>query len=150
MNDPARTLLGIDYGTRRIGLACGDRDRRLAFAVGTHEEGRDGSILVRLRGLIDERGIDTIVVGLPRRADGAEGEIADRARRFAQRLEAEFQLPCILWDERYSSQEADRWLAPGRSRDKGQRDALAAEIILQSYLDSLASDDPADPPKESP
>ncbi len=138
MTDPVRTLLGIDYGTRRIGLACGDSERRIAFAVGVHDEGRDGSVFRYLRLLVEQRHIDAFVVGMPLRADGGEGEIAARARRFADRLEAEFGLPCIFWDERYSSQEADRWLGSGRGRDKGERDALAAEIILQSYLDSLA------------
>lgn len=143
MTDVPRFLLGIDYGTRRIGLAWGDRDRRLAFALGTHQEGRDGSALDRIGAEIAERGIGLVVIGLPRRADGGEGEIAARARRFAELIEQRFELPCVTWDERYSSQEADRWLA-GRARrgEKGDRDALAAEIILQSYLDSLAAGQP--------
>lgn len=143
MTDVPRFLLGIDYGTRRIGLAWGDRDRRLAFALGAHHEGRDGSALDRIGQLIAERGIGLVVVGLPRRGDGGEGRIAELARRFAGLVEQRFGLPCVLWDERYSSQEADRWLA-GRARrgEKGDRDALAAEIILQSYLDSLEAEEP--------
>ena len=139
MTDPGRSLLGIDYGVRRIGLAIGDTARRLAFALGAHEEGRDGSILSRLTELVGERNITLIVVGLPLTAEGSEGEIARRARRFASLLEEKLGLPVVFWDERYTSQEADRWLAAKRDRKKEDRDALAAEIILQSYLDSLAA-----------
>jgi putative Holliday junction resolvase len=131
--------LGLDYGLRRIGVAAGDSERRLAFAVGTHVEGKGGSVVEYLRGLVAERGVDRIVVGLPLTADGRETDIALRARRFAGVLERELGLPVVLWDERYSSAEADRWLPAGRRADKGERDALAAEIILQSYLDSLAA-----------
>lgn len=149
MTDVPRFLLGIDYGTRRVGLAWGDRDRRLAFALGVHQEGRDGSVLDRIADIVAERGIGFIVVGLPQRSDGGEGEIATRARRFAEILQQRLGLPCVMWDERYSSQEADRWLAGRQRRDKakGERDALAAEIILQSYLDSLAAGDPAGDPE---
>ena len=145
MTEPGKSLLGLDYGLRRIGVAVGDMDRRLAFALGAHEEGKDGSILTFLSDLIRERNIGSIVVGLPLTSSGKEEESADRARRFARRLEEEFNLPVVLWDERYTSQEADRWLGARRRRDKKERDALAAEIILQSYLDSQA---PADEDRE--
>lgn len=137
--EPTEAFLGLDYGLRRIGLAVGDNQRRLAFALGAHVEGRDGSILTALRDLISQRKITTIVLGLPLQSDGQDGEITTRARKFAQRLEIEFQLPVILWDERYSSQEADRWLQAKKRSEKEDRDALAAEIILQSYLDSLVA-----------
>lgn len=135
--DPPRIFLGLDYGLRRIGVACGDAERRLAFALGTHVEGRDGSALDHLAAIAQERGVQALVVGLPLRADGGEGAIAEKARRFARLLEQRLDLPVILWDERYTSQEADRWLQDSKKVRKGDRDALAAEIILQSYLDSL-------------
>ncbi|MBU8870783.1 MAG: Holliday junction resolvase RuvX [Gemmatimonadales bacterium] len=141
MTDPGKSLLGLDYGLKRIGVAVGDVERSLAFALGTHEEGKDGSIFDFLSNLIGERDIGGIVVGLPVTASGEEKESADQARRFARRLEEEFRLPVVLWDERYSSQEADRWLRNQRRREKKDRDSLAAEIILQSYLDSLAAAD---------
>ncbi|HPF71011.1 MAG TPA: Holliday junction resolvase RuvX [Candidatus Krumholzibacteria bacterium] len=137
--------LGLDYGLRRIGVAAGDTERRLAFAVTTHVEGTGGSIVELLRGLATERGADRIVVGLPLTADGREADMAARVRRFAGVLERELGLPVVLWDERFSSAEADRWLPAGRRAAKGERDALAAEIILQSYLDSLAAGRGAEP-----
>ena len=132
-------FLGLDYGLRRIGIAASDGDSALAFAVGTHVEGRDGSIFSRLEQLIAARGITTIVVGLPLTTAGEEADLAQRARAFAGKLAARVGLPVELWDERYSSQEADRWLESSRRPAREDRDSLAAEIILQSYLDSLGA-----------
>ncbi len=137
--DSPSVFLGLDYGLRRIGLAVGDLAQKLAFAHGTHVEGRDGSIFKHLLGIIEERGVTTLVVGLPLKTDGTDGEITGKTRRFARRLEEEFSLPVSLWDERFSSQEADRWLQTKSKKSKEDRDSLAAEIILQSYLDSLDS-----------
>lgn len=148
--------LGLDYGKRRIGVAAGDDERSLAFAVATHVEGRDGSVLDFLRKLALERGAATLVVGLPLTADGQEGEMAQAARRFAGLLEDRLGLEVVLWDERFSSAEADRWLVVrkqtvNRHAAKEDRDALAAEIILQSYLDHLRAEagHPASPEEES-
>ena len=113
--------LGLDYGLRRIGIAASDSAKSLAFALGTHVEGRDGSILTHLGELT---------------ADGREGDMAGRVRKFARRLAREFEVEVILWDERFSSAEADRYLGGGRGSSKEERDAVAAQIILQSYLDS--------------
>lgn len=129
--------LGVDYGLRRIGIAVGDTGRRIAFAHATHVEGRDGSVVAALRELAADRGADTVVVGLPLTADGREAEMAGHARRFAGILERDLDLDVVLWDERYSSAEADRWLAGRKDQQKGDRDAVAAAIILQSWLDSL-------------
>ena len=129
--------LGLDYGMRRIGIAASDPASGLAFAVGTHVEGRDGSILNHLGELIDERDVSGIVLGLPLTADGREGDMAVRVRKFAGRLADQFTVEVIFWDERFSSVEADRWLPGGGRSSKEDRDAVAAQIILQSYLDSL-------------
>lgn len=131
--------LGIDYGKRRIGVAAGDDQRHLAFSLGTHVEGRDGSVLKYLADIASEREIQTVVVGLPLTADGALGEMAEAAQSFARLLEERLQLAVVLWDERYSSAEADRWLVAKKQVSKEDRDALAAQIILQSYLDHLRS-----------
>lgn len=134
--------LGLDYGLRRIGIAACDADATIAFAVGTHVEGRDGSVLALLERLISERDIQTIVVGLPLTAAGQEEASALKTRAFAAKLAQRFDLEIVLWDERFSSQEADRWLDLARRPAREQRDALAAEIILQSYLDSLTTQPP--------
>ncbi len=134
-------VLGLDYGLRRIGVAWGTTELGVALAVGTHVEGRDGSILEYLGAIIAERDITQLVVGLPLTADGREAESAVQARRFADRLAAACGLPVVFWDERYSSLEADRWLATRKHSSREERDAMAAEIILQNYLDSLRAGD---------
>jgi putative Holliday junction resolvase len=133
------TILALDYGLRRVGLAVSDSTRSLATALGAHDSRHDGSILTRLRALVAEREVELILVGLPLTADGREGGIAAKARSFADKLRTALELPVEMVDERYSSQEADRWLAASaRRREKGQRDAVAAELILQQYLDGPA------------
>ncbi len=136
--------LGLDYGLRRIGIAASDAAAPLAFAVGTHVEGRDGSVFDLIGRLLSEKGIQTIVVGLPLTTAGQEAELAEKARTFAAKLGDRFSVNVVLWDERYSSQEADRWLKQARRPAREDRDALAAEIILQSYLDSLAAETPGE------
>jgi len=133
--------LGLDYGLRRIGIAASDPAKSLAFALATHVEGRDGSILTYLQELITARDVTGLVLGLPLTADGREGDMAGLVRKFARRLTREFEVEVIFWDERFSSAEADRYLGGGRGSRKEDRDALAAQIILQSYLDSLSAGD---------
>ena len=136
-------VIGIDYGVRRIGIAVSDPGGRLALAVGVHVEGRDGSVLELLRRLAAERGAESVVVGLPLTADGRETDMAVRARRFADRVAEALALPVVLLDERYTSQEAERWIAMrGRPARRGEVDAVAAQIILQNHLDRLASRGP--------
>ncbi|MDX2472657.1 MAG: Holliday junction resolvase RuvX [Candidatus Krumholzibacteria bacterium] len=129
--------LGLDYGLRRIGIAACDAEASLAFAIGTHVEGRDGSVMEMIAALVTDRSITTIVVGLPLTTAGEEAELARKARAFAEKLAAKIAVDIVMWDERYSSQEADRWLQQASRPSREDRDALAAEIILQSYLDSL-------------
>ena len=131
--------LGLDYGLRRIGIEAGDTERRLALPLGAHVAGRDGPVMAHLRRLIAERDIRSIVLGLPLTADGRETAMAVRVRDFALLLERECGLPVILWDERFSTAEAARRLRETGRASREQRDAVAAAIILQNYLDSLAA-----------
>ncbi len=133
-------VLALDYGTSRIGVAVSDPTRTLATAVAVHRAGRDGGVAAFLAPLVRERGVDQLVVGLPLTADGREGAIAVKARRFAARLGEELGLPVALVDERYSTQEAERLLrGPGRKRSREAPDAVAAELILQQYLDAAGT-----------
>jgi len=133
-------LIGLDYGTRRIGIAVSDEASRVAFPVGVHVEGRDGSVLAYLADLVQDRGAQGVVLGLPLRADGSEGDIAERARRFGKRLSEHLGLPVTMVDERYTSQAAERSIAlRGRPARRGEVDDVAAQMILQDHLDSLAA-----------
>lgn len=133
-------LIGLDYGERRVGIAVTDPSGKLALAAGTHVEGRDGSVIAKLRDLIREHGAVGLVVGLPLTADGRETGMAERTRRFVKILARELSLPVSLHDERYTSKEAAGWIAlRGRPARRGEVDAVAAQIILQNYIDRLAS-----------
>jgi len=133
-------FLGLDYGTRRIGIAVSDESGCVAFAVGVHVEGRDGSVLAHLTALVEERAVTQVVLGLPLRADGSEGDIAGRARRFGERLAGHLGLPVTMVDERYTSQAAERAIAlRGRPARRGEVDDVAAQMILQDHLDGLAA-----------
>jgi putative Holliday junction resolvase len=138
-------FLGLDYGKRRTGIAFGDDANGLAFVWGTHVEGRDGSIFTLLAQVIADKKASAIVLGLPLTADGRETEMATAARRFASLLESRLELDVVLWDERYSSAEADRWLRTASRKSPEDRDAVAAQIILQSYLDHLRASSAQEP-----
>ncbi len=131
-------IIGIDYGRRRVGLAVSDPTGTLASAVGTHRTPEDGSAVDAIARLAVERDAAAVVVGLPLTEKGEAGELAELARAFADRIREATGLPVHLLDERYSSREASAWLNMGgrRRRPKGSIDAVAAEIILQRYLDA--------------
>jgi len=135
--------LGLDYGLRRTGIAVSDDSDTIATAVKTHRVGSDGSLFQLLHDCIRERNISGIVLGLPLTVAGEEGQTAQRVREFARKLTAEFQLPVVLVDERFSSQAATEYIHQGgrRRRAKEIVDAVAAEIILQQHLDSLNRSD---------
>ena len=138
-------IVGLDVGERRIGVAISDATGMLARPVTTLiTTGLDGNALdVALaevgRFAAEEDGVAAIVVGLPRRLDGAANAMTKRIEIFADRLGARSARPVILQDERLTSVEAESRLAT-RSRDwrdrKERLDAAAAAIILQDYLDN--------------
>jgi putative Holliday junction resolvase len=130
--------LGLDVGERRIGVAVSDPDGRMAFPLVTHER-RGGDDAAALLDVARREEAGRIVVGLPLSLDGTHGPQAEEAAQFAERLKRTGDLEVVLWDERLSSLEADHHLraAGKRGKDaKARRDAIAASIILQSYLDS--------------
>jgi putative holliday junction resolvase len=132
-------ILGIDFGTRRVGIAVSDPGRSMAFPVEIHEPGGPEPDARYFRELVRENEIDRIVVGLPLHNSGREGEIASRARRFGEWLESVTACPVIFFDERYSSVQAEQTLlAAGltRKKRKARLDKLAAQIMLQGYLDA--------------
>jgi len=135
-------ILGLDFGTKRIGLAVSDDSASIAFPLGALESRGPKRDLEALAELARERGARGVVVGLPLHLDGGHGEMAEAARRFAEALAETTGLPVELLDERWTSLEAERALrdAPrrkpkGRRRDKGAVDAVAATLILRTYLE---------------
>lgn len=140
------TLLGFDFGTARIGVATGETETRLAQAL-TVIHGEANTLRFTAIGkLIDEWRPVRLVVGLPAALDGSATEMTARCTRFANQLLGRFGLPVSLVDERLSSAEAEEMLREvSRSwRERKQHlDALAAQRILQSFLDSKEHDESA-------
>lgn len=134
-------LVGVDYGTRRIGLALTDTEQRLASPAdtlaGTGSPRRDADSVFRW-GTKNE--VAGYVVGLPLNMDGSIGSQAQLTQKFITALRAlAGETTVIAWDERLSTFQADEWLASGGQKNpKGNplRDALAASAILRAYLDS--------------
>ncbi len=133
-------ILGVDLGHKRIGLAVTDEDGTIAFPAGALDSRGRKKDLARLRTLIRERGIGRAVVGLPLHLDGRRGSEAQKAVAFAAALSESAGIPVDTLDERWTSKEAERLLAPktakkrDKQRAKGTVDEMAASILLQTYL----------------
>jgi putative holliday junction resolvase len=131
--------LGLDPGTVRVGLAAADPTGSLASPVAVLPRTRAGELWDRVRREAAERDAALIVVGLPRELDGSEGPAAADARALAADAQRETGLPVELWDERFTSAQAERELvAGGMRRDRRRRtvDGVAAALMLQGWLDS--------------
>jgi putative Holliday junction resolvase len=131
--------LGLDFGERRIGVAASDPLGVTAQPITVIERSSLSEDIARIREIATGRGTDRIVVGLPLNMDGSVGPQARRAKRFAGRLERELEIRVELWDERLSTVEAERSLIAAEKRRaarRGLRDAVAAALFLQSYLEA--------------
>ena len=149
-------VLGLDFGTRRVGAAVSDPRRQIATPLEVHQRRDPAGDSRHYQELVREHEVDQIVIGLPLHTSGKVGTAVVLARRFGFRL-AEAPAYRSFFDERYTTSEAEETLiAAGmkRSRRKGLRDMLAAQILLQNYLDAgcPATEAPAlpldDPPDE--
>jgi len=146
------SILSIDYGRERLGLAIADADVKMAQPLSTMERINRNEDMRRLRELVRERAVKQIVVGLPLKLDGTRGEIAEEAERFARRVQKQIGVPVELMDERLTSWEAERlleemqgrFLHAEKSGGSGKRkkpparatvDAVAAAVILKGYLE---------------
>jgi putative holliday junction resolvase len=147
-----QSILALDYGRARIGLALADSETRMAQPLGTMERINRNEDMRRLRESVREHGVNQIVVGLPLRLDGTRGEMAEEAERFAQRVRKQIGVPVEMVDERLTSWEAERLLEevqgrfihdekltgskkPKIVRAKMSVDAVAAAVILKEFLD---------------
>jgi putative Holliday junction resolvase len=130
-------VLGIDFGEKRLGLALSDESRTLASPLAVYERKDLQSDLRFLRDLILRYQITEIVLGLPLNMDGSLGPKAQQVLEFKRALEESLKLPVHTFDERFTTAEAERALLEAnmsRRKRKVKRDALAAVLILQGYL----------------
>lgn len=135
-----KRIMGIDYGTARIGIALSDELQMLAHPTETIVVGRSPDPLQRIAALTLEKNVERIVVGLPRHMNGTTGESAEKACAFAEKLRPLVACEVRTWDERLSTVAAHRSLREaGKStrQTRGYVDQVAAQMLLQGYLDSL-------------
>ncbi|MBU1209752.1 MAG: Holliday junction resolvase RuvX [Alphaproteobacteria bacterium] len=133
-------LIGIDAGTKTLGLAISDLSRLIASPLETIRRTKFTKDIERLRAIVDENAITGLVLGLPRNLDGSEGPRAQSTRAMARNLNKIFALPILLWDERLTTSQAERMLIEAdtsRKRRGEVIDKLAATLILQGALDRL-------------
>lgn len=135
-------LIGIDAGTKTLGLALSDVTRTIASALETIRRTKFRDDAKRLLDLARDHAIQGFVLGLPANLDGSEGPRAQATRAFARNLNALSPLPILLWDERLTTAEAERMLIAAdtsRKRRADVIDKLAATLILQGALDRMRS-----------
>ncbi|MCK4659762.1 MAG: Holliday junction resolvase RuvX, partial [Phycisphaerae bacterium] len=137
-------FVGIDYGTKRIGLAVGAAGGCIVSPLATVEATGDlDAQIERILCAVKDYEVDHWVVGLPLNMDGSDSEQTRITRRFAKAFSKRVSQPVHLWDERLSSRQADEYLAAAQltlKKRKARRDRLAAQIILQTFLDALTDD----------
>ena len=133
-------VLGIDYGTVRVGLSLSDPLGITAQPFQTLPNGR--SLWEHLRSVIVDQHVSLIVVGMPLNLKGQQGEMAREVGKFIERLKKVMNVEVVTWDERFTSSIAQQTLLDmgtrksQRRKNKGQVDAMAAAVMLQSFLDS--------------
>lgn len=133
-------ILGIDYGDSRTGFAVSDASDSLARTLETFSAKGMEKVKSRAIELAKEHKAEKIVLGLPKNMDGSIGERGKKSKRLAGLIEAESELPVILWDERLTTVSAHNLMNETNVRGKKRRDSvdkIAAAFILQSYLDSI-------------
>ena len=131
-------LVGIDFGESRIGIAVSDEQKKIAFPLGTIQREQGSYGLKKLKKLLSEREVERFVVGLPVRTDGTVGNGAEKVQSYIDSLADFFQKDVVVWDERFTTVMAHNSLRELSSNEKKGRkvvDKIAAQIILQSYLD---------------
>ena len=137
-----RRIIDIDLGTARIGVAVSDELGMLAHPVETIPTG--SGAMKRIAEIVREKNAERVVVGLPRHMNGAAGIGAAEALAFAKKLETILPCQVVTWDERLTTTAANRALRASGRKTRNSRhvvDQVAAQMILQGYLDSLQTDE---------
>lgn len=133
-------MLAFDFGEKRIGVAVGETLLKQARALTVIDTETNSARFAQIAALIDTWQPSLLLVGLPTHLDGTAHRLTALCKKFAQRLEGRFNLPVVMMDERLSSVEAASLLQAGGISGQSlqqQLDAVAAQVILQSYFDNL-------------
>jgi putative Holliday junction resolvase len=134
--------MAIDHGTKRMGIAVSDELKIIAQPLEYIAAEPFADLLARLKELVREKEVDLIVIGMPRNMNGSYGPAALKVQEFVAALKSALTVPIKTMDERLTSAQANRFLLQGnvrRDKRKEKVDKTAAALLLQSYLDSAAS-----------
>lgn len=141
-------ILGLDMGERRVGIAISDPTATIARPLQTLARASREEDFAAIAAIVAEHDVGLVVVGQPLSLDGAEGPQARRVAGYAAALADALPVKVVSWDERFTTATADEVLRQTRkekdrrrARSEGEIDAIAAAVILQSYLDSGLQDD---------
>lgn len=137
----SQTVMGLDPGSRRIGVAVSDGSGKIAMPKAVIDR-IEGNYIEQLSAIVKESDVSEVVVGLPLNLDGSEGPSARSARVLAAEIERELDLPVRLLDERLTTVSAQASMRRGGAtarEQKGKIDKVAATLILQSFLDSRST-----------
>lgn len=135
-----KRVLAVDFGQARTGLAISDELGLLAHPLETISSAKMSAVLQRIAVLVREKNIECVVVGLPRNMDGSLGSAAEAALAFVEKLREQISCPIVTWDERLTTVAANRALRDAGHATRTSRrwvDQVAAQMILQGYLDQL-------------
>jgi putative Holliday junction resolvase len=137
-------IMALDHGTKRIGVAVSDELRWIAQPLETFERRGLDADIAHIQYLVRAHEVSTVVMGVPLRLDGEVGPAAQAVNRFIERLTQVLDVPVVTWDERMTTKSAEQLLIAAdvsRKKRKGAVDRVAAALLLQSYLENLASTD---------
>ncbi len=137
-----KRVLALDPGTKRIGIALSDELRWTAQPLETYERRSIEADVAHIQRLVRLHDVLEVVTGMPLRLHGEAGPEAKSVREFIEQLERVLAVPVIAWDERFTSKAAEQMLIRAnvsRKKRKGAVDRVAAALLLQSYLDNLAT-----------
>ena len=136
-------IMGLDYGTKTVGVAISDALKITAQGIETIERKEENKLrrtCVRIEELIKEYDVEKIVLGFPKHMNNDIGERAEKALEFGEMLKRRIGLEVVMWDERLTTVAAERTLIESKVRRENRKqyiDKIAAVFILQGYLDSL-------------
>lgn len=136
-------IMGLDYGSKTVGVAISDALGITAQGIETIERKEENKLrqtLARIEALVKEYEVEKIVLGFPKNMNNTLGERAEKSLEFKEKLERRAGIPVVMWDERLTTVEAERTLIESKVRRENRKkyvDKIAAVFILQGYLDSL-------------
>ena len=136
-------IMGLDYGSKTVGVAISDSLGITAQGIETIERKEENKLrqtLARIEALVKEYEVEKIVLGFPKNMNNTIGERAEKSLELKEKLERRIGVPVIMWDERLTTVEAERTLIESKARRENRKkyvDKIAAVFILQGYLDSL-------------